>query len=212
MEQRNKAQRTASNRGDPKAWRVFRGLRNHCVTAQRLDRQEWEKAKLSSVKNSLAKLWKSVKGIIGWGDSGPPTRLLEDGKFLSSPSALATTLNNYFIKKVNKLRESIPVAEVDPLSSLRETMLNRQCSFNIKPVTKQEVLKIIASLNKRSSTGVDFIDAQAIKLVKHVIVGAVTRIINLSIQTSTFPSIYKHSQIIPLKKKPALNDLECFSY
>ena len=43
MEQRNKAQRTAANIGDPEDWRVFRGLRNHCVTAQRLDRHEWEK-------------------------------------------------------------------------------------------------------------------------------------------------------------------------
>ena len=101
---------------------------------------------------------------------------------------------------------------MDPLAKLRETMVNRRCSFNIKLVTEQDVLKIITSLNNTSSTGVDFIDAQTIKLVKHEIVAAVTRIINLSIQTSTFPSIYKHSQIIPLKKKPSLNDLECSSY
>ena len=156
--------------------------------------------KLSSVENSSAKLWKSAKGIIGWGDSWSSTRLLEDGKFISSPSGLVTSLNNYFIKKVRKLRESIPVAEIYPLSSLRETMLNRQSSSNIKLVIEQEVLKIIASLNNTSSTGVDSIDAQTIKLVKHKIVGAVTRIINLNIKTSTFPSIYSHSQIFLLKK------------
>ena len=39
-----------------------------------------------------------------------------------------------------------------------------------------------------------------------------TRIINLSITTSVFPAIYKHSQIIPLKKKPSLKDLDCASY
>ena len=171
-----------------------------------------KKTKLSSVENSSANLWKSVKGIIGWGDSGPPTRLIQDGKFISSPSGLATTLNTYFINKVKKLRASIPVEETDPLSKLRESMVNRQCSFNIKLVTEQEVLKIITSLNNSSTTGVDFIDAQTIKLVKHEIVGAVTRIINLSIKKSTFPSIYKHSQIVPLKKKPTLNDLECSSY
>ena len=43
MEQRNKAQKKAATSGDPDDWRVFRGLRNQCVAAQRLDRQEWEK-------------------------------------------------------------------------------------------------------------------------------------------------------------------------
>ena len=41
---------------------------------------------------------------------------------------------------------------------------------------------------------------------------AVTKIINQSIETSTFPSIYKLSQVIPLKKNPSLSDLECSSY
>ena len=38
------------------------------------------------------------------------------------------------------------------------------------------------------------------------------KIRNLSIQTSTFQDIYKQSKIIPLKKKPGLNDLEYASY
>ena len=39
-----------------------------------------------------------------------------------------------------------------------------------------------------------------------------TKIINLRLATSTFPSIYKQSQVIPLKKNPSLNDLECSRY
>ena len=212
MEQRNVAQRTAATSGDIEDWRLYRGLRNKCVAAQRLDKQIWEKDKLSSTDNSPAKLWKAVKGIIGWGNTGPPTKLFHAGKYISSPAGLATTLNNFFINKVKKLRASIPVAASDPLSKLRESMASRQCSFNIQLVTEKEVLNIITSMNNSSSTGVDFIDTQTIKLVKHEIAAAVTRIINLSIETSTFPLIYKHSQIIPLKKKPTLNDLECSSY
>ena len=79
-------------------------------------------------------------------------------------------------------------------------------------VSEKEVLEIITSLNNSSSTGVDFIDTQSIKLVKQEIGAAVTKMINLSIETSTFSAIYKHSQIIPLKKNSTLNDLECSSY
>ena len=77
---------------------------------------------------------------------------------------------------------------------------------------KRSITKIINSLNNSSSTGVDFIDAPTIKLVRKQILSAVTKIINLSIQTSVFPRIYKHSQVIPLKKKPSLSDLDCSSY
>ena len=73
-------------------------------------------------------------------------------------------------------------------------------------------MKFTEGLNSSSSTGVDVIDCQTIKLVKNEIVFAVTKIINLRLATSTFPSIYKQSQVIPLNKNPSLNDLECSSY
>ena len=212
MKERNEAQCTASLSGKPADWREYRRLRNRCVSTQRLDRKEWEKRKLSSSDNSPAKMWKSIKGIIGWSNLGPPTKLFHEGKFVNSPSGLARTLNNYFINKVKGLRQSIPVVEVDPLSKLRESMRKRQCTFKLKLVSEEEVIKIITSLNNSSSTGVDFIDAPTLKLVKNEIAAAMTRIINLSIQTSVFPASYKYSQIIPLKKKTSLSDVECASY
>ena len=108
MDQRNTAQRTAATSGNIEDWRLYRGLRNKCVAAQRLDRQNWEKDKLNSSHNSPAKLWKAVKGIIGWGNTGPPTKLFHAGKYISLPSGLATTLNSYFINKVKKTQSFHP--------------------------------------------------------------------------------------------------------
>ena len=129
------------------------------------------------------------------------------GKYITSPSGLATTLNKYFINKVKNLRPSNLVANIDPFAKLQESMAKRQCSFKVKPVSQLEVLAIITSLNNSSATGV-----QTMKLVKHEVVGAVTRVINMSIQSSTFPHINKKSQIIPLKKKPTVKDLDSSSY
>ena len=74
---------------------------------------------------------------------------------------------------------------------LRKSMKNRQCTFKVKQVNEEEVIKIITNMNNSSSTGIDFIDAQTIKLVKHKIARALTKIINLSIETATFPDNYK---------------------
>ena len=212
MIERKEAQQKAAATGLPEDWRMYRGLRNRCVSSQRMDRKEWEKMKLSSRENTPAELWKSVKGIVGWNNAGPPTRLFENGNYVNSPSGLAATMNKYFIEKVKKLRNSIPLVATDPLSRLRDTMKNRECTFELKPVTREKVIKIITSLNNSSATGVDFIDTNTVKLVKEEIAGALTTIINLSIKTSTFPSVYKHSKIIPLKKNPSLNELDCASY
>ena len=212
MQERNHAQTTAATTGSIEDWRKYRGLRNQCVAAQRMDRQKWEVNKLKSAGNTPSDLWKSVKGILGWNRTGPPIKLFHEGKYVTSPKGLATTLNSFFINKVRRLRASIPVVEEDPLSKLRESMQNRTCTFNMKMVTKKEVLDIISSLKTSSSTGVDYIDAETIKLVKHEIAGALQTITNLSIQTSTFPDIYKQSNIIPLKKNTSLNDLDCASY
>ena len=157
-------------------------------------------------------MWKSVKGIIGWANTGPPTKIFHEGKFVNSPSGLASTLNSFFVNKLKRLQSAIPQVDTDPVAKLRDSMRNRKCTFQLKLVTEEDVLKIINSLNNSSSTGVDFIDAATLKLVKNPIVTAMARIINLSIETSVFPASYKHSQIIPLKKKPSLSDLDCASY
>ena len=108
--------------GSQEDWRVYRGLRNRYVSAQRKDRQEWEEKKLSSTNDTPAQLWKSVKGIVGGNSSGPPTRLFDNEKYINSLSGLATTMNKFFSDKVMKLRKSIPVVEADPLAKLRESM------------------------------------------------------------------------------------------
>ena len=75
MEERNRVQQNAAETGSQDDWRDYRRLRNRCVAAQRMDRKKWEEAKLRSKENSPSNLWKSVKGIIGWNNTGPPTKL-----------------------------------------------------------------------------------------------------------------------------------------
>ena len=81
-------------------------------------RRNWEKSKLNSKDNNPTQLWKSVKSIIGWGSTGPPTKLYHKGEYVSSPAGLATTMNKFFIEKVSMLQNAIPVVAIDPLTSL----------------------------------------------------------------------------------------------
>ena len=71
----------------------------------------------------------------------------------------------------------------------------------MKSVHPDTVKKVILSLKNSKSCGVDNIDTFIIKLMVNEILPAVTHIVNLSIQQSAFPSLYKIAKIIPLLKK-----------
>ena len=143
--------------------------------------------------------------------AGPPNQLITDGKIINTPAGLASTLNRFFINKIKNLIKGIPKTDSDPLRKLKETMRNRECSFKLREITLEEGMKLILSSKNSTATGVDHIDNRTLKLVAKEIAPAITKIINLSFRTSTFPKIYKQSKIIPLLKpeKPAI---ECSSY
>ena len=161
----------------------------------------YKKQKLDHAENSSTNLWKNIKGWLNWKTSGPPTQLFSDGSLISSPKALATTMNRYFISKVNKLREGIPGNNSDPLKVLRKTMSARSCSFNLRPVHPDEILEIIKNLKNSKSTGLDFIDTNIIKLIVNDILPAITHVVNLSIRDATFPKSWKVAKVVPLLKK-----------
>jgi hypothetical protein len=95
-----------------------RSLRNQAVSGGRRDRQVWEKEKVQSRGNSPGQIWAGVRAVLGWGKSGPPTRLYHEGKYIDTPKGLATTYNRFTKSKVEQLKKKIPQTNSDPVSRL----------------------------------------------------------------------------------------------
>ena len=109
--------------------------------------------------------------------------------------------NNYFVTKVRNLRNNLPASRGNPLSKDDELMRNRSCNFKFRAVHPDEISKIISNLKTTISCGLDDIDSYVIKLAKEELTPAITHIVNLSLQTETFPTIWKKAKVIPLHKK-----------
>ena len=77
--------------------------------------------------------------------------------------------------------------------------------FRQEMMIGEEVRKIITSLKNSKSTGTDFIDTWTIKKIVDDILPAVTYIINLSLNQSQFPSIWKQAKVVPILKKDTLS-------
>ena len=72
----------------------------------------------------------------------------------------------------------------------------------MQTVSPDEVTKVVKLLKNSKSTGVDNINTLILKEALPIILPALTHVINFSITTPTFPSIWKQAKVIPLLTKP----------
>ena len=76
-----------------------------------------------------------------------------------------------------------------------------QSSFTLGPITSEFVSKTINQLKPNKATGLDkLISACMLKDAVTVITPSLTQLFNLSIQTKTFPTIWKNARIMPIHK------------
>ena len=131
---------------------------------------------------------------------------------VTSPSGLSNCMNKFFLGKIRRLRNSIPAAVRDPLAKMKESMSSRVCSFQIQETCEADIKKIIYSLKNSSATGVDNIDTKTVKLSAELIAPCVAHIVNLSIRSNTFPTIWKYAKVVPLLKSADSDPLLPKSY
>ena len=74
---------------------------------------------------------------------------------------------------------------------------NPELSFNFSETEEHKVGKIIDKLQVKKATGVDKISCKILKLAKTALQSPLTGLINLSVQTSTFPDSIKRAQMTP---------------
>ena len=112
---------------------------------------------------------------------------MDKGVLYSKPRNLVRIMNEYFIGKVKSLRENIPESCDNQAVSVQKMMENKNCIFKLRCVHPDEVLKIISNLKSTESCGTDNIDSKVIKIAKFELTPVITHIVNLSVQSSTFP-------------------------
>lgn len=104
--------------------------------------------------------------------------------------------NNYFINIattiVNKEFENAPIAPPDVSWNLRE--------FNFREITYNDILMAIKKMATKKSVGVDGISIITVKNNLDVFIPLLSYIYNLSINTGTYPDIFKTALVIPVHK------------
>ena len=201
IKERNKAQEKASESQKQEDWKKFRDLRNTINNRLKHEKLKNQREKINECKNNSKDIWKNIKQFLQWSSGGPPTQLFHNGNLSTKPSDISKIMNEFFINKVNTLRSNLPANQGDPLQGVRKMMQNASCSFKLKCLHPDEVLKIINNVKSSKSSGMDEIDSTVLKLGKAQLLPAITHIVNLSISSGCFPSTWKCAKVIPLHKK-----------
>ena len=201
MKERDALQKNAAESKNDDDWKKFKKLRNQINNRLKYEETNWQRLKLDECGQDSSKVWKNVKGILNWQTTGSPNQLFYSGSLVVKPQEIAEAQNSYFLEKISLIRENLPAALSDPLTKLKSLMEGRTCSFSFRAAHPEEVEKVVSGLSNSTSFGLDEIDTSIIKLIKPEILPALTHMVNLSITTGVFPTLWKKSKIIPLYTK-----------
>ena len=110
--------------------------------------------------------------------------------------------NNFFATIGQKIQE-----ELDIDFNIQKEDIFDFPSFKFVNESDENIEKIIDSIKTNVATGIDSIPSKIIKESKTIIAPYLTKIINISFETKTFPDVLKKAIIKPIFKKDDKNDI-----
>ena len=149
--------------------------------------------------NSPSAYWRTVKNLDN-PNQNQKFQLNENGTLIEDEKQLSDIMCKFYKVKVEDIDKEIPNLDISPLEKLEEKLQGRNLKFSLKTVRENQVTKAIKSLKGKSSSGIDFISPQVIKMSVDIITTPLCHIINSSISEGVFPNSWKVGKIIPIYK------------
>ncbi len=177
------------------AWLTYKLSRNRCITAIRTAKRSFL---IDSARSNPQKFWRQVKACTGLGKM----------KYSQHPwpcstndisRASANAVNLHFIDSVSSLITSDTNTPVNNLCT--STNESHPPAFDFQTIAEAEVTKAIEHLNPTAGAGADGISARMLKLAPSTISSVLTSIINRSLTTASFPTLWKMGIVTPVHKR-----------
>uniref|UniRef100_A0A3Q3FVF5 NACHT domain-containing protein n=1 Tax=Labrus bergylta TaxID=56723 RepID=A0A3Q3FVF5_9LABR len=150
-------------------------------------------------KGNSSALWKHINTLTNSNASKHHRikGLMINNTFISDNASVASEFNAFFIESVQELSKNFKPVELRPDTLSQKT----QNGFYIKEVTLEKVSKIMSNLNNSKTRDIHDLDGELIKYHRTQLLKPITHLVNMSIQTKTFPESWKKAIISPIYKK-----------
>ena len=126
---------------------------------------------------------------------------------LTNEKDLTQHFNNYFVNVASKLKEPNVNAEFEHLNTFVQSKVPSNVEFKIPLTNVGFVRNFLSNLNVSKATGLDNIGPKILKISANIIAPSLVYIINKSIISGSFPSMWKEAKVKPLFKSGDKDDI-----
>ena len=171
-------------------------LTNTINSLKKILKRKYISEELEKAGDDAKKLWKILNFLIGKKekpDIVQPEELNQEK---------VNNFNNFFATIGLNIQNQLQINE-----ELQSETTQNFPLFEFNEETIESVEKIIESIKTNVATGSDTIPSKIVKQSKKILSPYLTKIINLSFETKTFPDILKNAIIKPIYKKEDKNDI-----
>ena len=167
-------------------WQLYKRLRNLVNREVKLAKSTYYCNLIQEAQGNASGLWKAVNEASSRNQkSSVPQCIITDGVQHSTPKSIASTLNSFFASIGKVLADRIVTLNV-PSERVTSSV---DTSFHLLELQESTVLQKLLSLKPNKAIGLDKISARLLKHAAHTIYPSVTKLLNLSIRSSTFPDL-----------------------
>ena len=191
----------------------YKRLRNRATALTRRDRLLSNLERLSAANYDCKTLWALANEALGKGDARhTPKPPLErgDGVKSSTPGEAATVLNDHYVNKIIKIRESIAQLDLPPPTPLPQPLDPPRFEFVFANAAR--TAKIIKGLKPTNAAGDDGVPVSLLKRGAQLLAGPISHLVNRSLADGVVPDMYKVGKIIPVHKGKGKSSSDAASY
>ena len=205
---RDELQKEAIEENSNEKYKSYKELRNKINLKLPSDEINHYKTKFYQEESSTSATWKNVNDYLQTSKSSfsnSPNIIKHDGQTYTAPRDIANAINDTFIKKVKDLRDQVnDTPDIEPKERLRKFLQKRNediPEFNLKKITKVNMRNLLKKRKGNRSSGIDYIDGFSIKLAASIIEDILLHLVNLTIEHSEYPKLWKVNKVSPQFKK-----------
>lgn len=172
-------------------------------------KNEVYKNKIEEGKDDPRSIWKIFRqfGTSNKTNEKDDINIIADDNIISNDQDIANIFNEFFVNIAANLREPLKHSDFAELKHHIGSKLNRDICFDIPLTSCSFVCKYLSTLDVSKATGLDCIGPRLLTKAPQILAPGLTFIINKSLTTGKFPSLWKQAKVNPIFKAGSKQDV-----
>ena len=201
MNKRDNLLRKARAEKSDAKWDAYKKQRNICTKVIKKAKASYHHRLLNESRISPRKFWNSIKSLF-------PTKNRHSSKTMGDQKSRVNSFVNFFSGIVTKIKKiAFPLTDF-VWRYHQKRRLRTSSIFKFTYVSTVFVQKELRKLKRNKAAGTDNLPPNMLKDCASAIAKPIARIINLSLNTSTVPDLWKSAKINPVFKSGDYSNVE----